>query len=414
MDVKALLEEGIEDKFIRYCLVDTTSVVGAGKTPSSEGQWKLAGILADELNALGVEGVTVTDKCFVIGRIPSNVEGSPPAIGFMAHMDTVEGVPGSDIRPIIHRKWDGSPIKLLDGVELGLHTSPELRYAIGMDLVTSDGRTLLGTDDKAGIAQIMHAVCLLLKDKGKKHGDVWIAFTPDEEGAGGIEHFPVDIFGAKRAYTIDGGIIGDFQDETFTAVNGHMKVFGLSNHPGTARGRMTNAVHLMAEIISLIPAGERPETTSDREGFIHPTDITGDVEMASCRFIIRDFEMDKVLRREKSFVEAARSVVSMHKGARLEWHSEVSYKNMKEVLDKEPRISELARKAIIEEGLKLDERPIRGGTDGSRLSYMGILTPNLFTGGSDSHSRNEWACVQWMESGSNVLVRLMGLWAEEK
>ncbi|HPU96270.1 MAG TPA: M20/M25/M40 family metallo-hydrolase, partial [Bacillota bacterium] len=229
MDVKALLEERIEDKFIRYCLVDTTSVVGAGKTPSSEGQWKLAGILADELNALGVEGVAVTDKCFVIGRIPSNVEGSPPAIGFMAHMDTVEGVPGSDIRPIIHRKWDGSPIKLLDGVELGLHTSPELRYAIGMDLVTSDGRTLLGTDDKAGIAQIMHAVCLLLKDKGKKHGDVWIAFTPDEEGAGGIEHFPVDIFGAKRAYTIDGGIIGDFQDETFTAVNGHMKVFGLSN-----------------------------------------------------------------------------------------------------------------------------------------------------------------------------------------
>ena len=414
MDIKALLEERIEDKFIRYCLVDTTSVVGKDKTPSSEGQWTLARMLADELRVLGVADVTVTDKCFVIGRIPSNVEGNPPAVGFMAHMDTVEGVPGNDIRPIIHRKWDGSPIKLLEGVELGLHTSPELRYAIGMDIVTSDGRTLLGTDDKAGIAQIMHAICLLAKDKSKKHGDVWIAFTPDEEGANGIEHFPVDIFGAKRAYTIDGGIIGDFQDETFTAVNGQMKIYGLSNHPGTARGRMTNAVHLMAEVISMIPAGERPETTSDREGFIHPTDMAGDVETASCRFIIRDFEMDKVLKREKSFVEAARAIISMYKGARLEWQSEISYKNMKEVLDKEPRISGLARRAIEEEGLKLDERPIRGGTDGSRLSYMGILTPNLFTGGSDSHSRNEWACVQWMESGSNVLIRLMGLWAEGK
>ncbi|HOA14906.1 MAG TPA: peptidase T [Bacillota bacterium] len=414
MDLRTLLSEGIAEKFMRYCRIDTTSVVGSEKTPSSEGQWVLAKMLAEELEALGVKDVTITDKCFVIGMIPSNVSGSPPAIGLIAHMDTVEGVPGKDVKPRLHRRWDGSPIKLADGIELGLHTSPELKDAVGLDLITSDGTTLLGADDKSGIAQIMQAVCKLHDDKGLKHGDVWIAFTPDEEGANGIGHFPVDIFKAKRAYTIDGGALGDFQDETFNAINGRMKIYGISNHPGTARGRMTNAIHVMAQVLDIIPAGERPETTSDREGFIHPTEMSGSVEQAQCDFIIRDFEMDKAKAREKAFLDAAKALVAQHRGARLEWSSSIAYKNMRDLLQSEPRISDLARKAIIDEGLKLDERPIRGGTDGSRLSYMGILTPNLFTGGGDSHSRNEWACVQWMESGSNVLLRLMALWAEEK
>ena len=414
MDLVNLLKEGIEEKFIRYCKIDTTSVVGSDKNPSSEGQWELAKMLSEELVTLGVEGVETTDKCFVIGHIPSNVSGSPPAVGFLAHMDTVEGVPGANIKPVIHRKWDGKPIRLADGIELGLHTSPELEKAVGKDLITSDGTTLLGTDDKAGIAQIMHALCLMKKDPSIKHGEVWIAFTPDEEGANGIEHFPVSKFGAKRAYTIDGGMLGDFQDETFTAINGKLTVFGVSNHPGTARGRMTNAIHVLSEIISLIPSGERPETTSDREGFIHPTEIAGSVEEAHVDLIIRDFEMDKVKNREKSFVDAARAIAAMHKGTRLEWQSKIGYKNMRDVINSEPRISDLARKAIKLEGLDLDEKPIRGGTDGSRLSYMGILTPNLFTGGGNSHSRNEWACIQWMESGSKVLIRLMELWSEEK
>lgn len=414
MNLERLLNEDIAEKFMRYCRIDTTSVTGSDKTPSSPGQWDLARMLEDELNLLGLVKVSVNEKCFVLGMLPSNVLGNPPAVGFMAHLDTVEGVPGKNVKPILHKQWDGSTIKLADGIELGLHTSPELSAAIGMDMITSDGTTLLGTDDKAGIAQIMHALCLLKKDSSIPHGEVWIAFTPDEEGANGIGHFPVEEFGAKRAYTIDGGIIGDFQDESFTAINGRMKISGLSNHPGTARGRMVNAVHLMSQVIGLIPAGERPETTSDREGFVHPMDIKGSVEECECWFIIRDFKMEKVLDREKRFVEAARALVGMYKGAKFEWGSSIGYKNMKEEIEKEPRVSELARRAIRDEGLQLDERPIRGGTDGSRLSYMGILTPNLFTGGGDSHSRNEWACVQWMEAGSRVLIRLMGLWAKEK
>ncbi len=414
MELQQLLSEGIEDKFIRYCRIDTTSVVGSDRTPSSEGQWELARMLVEELQLLGVADAAMTEKCFVVGHLGSNVYGNAPAVGFIAHMDTVEGVPGKDVRPVIHRKWDGKPIRLADGVELGTHTSPELSKAVGLDIITSDGRTLLGTDDKAGIAQIMHALCLLVKDPDLKHGDVWIAFTPDEEGANGIEHFPVEAFGAKRAYTIDGGFLGDFQEESFTAINGKLSIYGISNHPGTARGRMVNSVHILCEILSLIPTGERPETTYGREGFIHPTDITGSVEEASARIIIRDFEMDKVKAREKAFVDMAKAVTALYKGARAEWKSVVGYKNMRDVIDSEPRVSDIARKAIKLEGIELDESPIRGGTDGSRLSYMGILTPNLFTGGGDSHSRNEWACVQWMESGSRVLLRIMDLWSQEK
>lgn len=413
MDRDVLMQEGVAEKFMRYVRVNTESCDEAETTPSTSGQWDLARMLAGELSALGLQDVEVDEHCFVIGRLPSNLSKPAPAVGFIAHLDTVPGIPGEGVKPMVHRGYQGDDIELGHGVVLSPEESPELVNAIGCDIITSDGSTLLGTDDKAGIADIMQALVELISNPDIPRPDVWVAFTPDEEIGKGIATFPYDKFGAKYAYTLDGGPLGELSEETFNAVNGVVTIEGVSSHTGTARGKMVNALHIAAELISLIPAGCRPETTSGREGFIHPNDIEGNVEKVSIKVIIRDFDAELLEKRKNAFLKTFEALEASYPGCSIKWTHTGGYRNMKAKLDDDPRIVALALKAIEMVGIEPVVSPIRGGTDGSRLTYEGVLTPNLFTGGGDMHSRREWACVQWMEKAVEVVVNLCRLWAEE-
>jgi tripeptide aminopeptidase len=413
MERDVLMQEGVAEKFMRYVRVNTESCDEAETTPSTSGQWDLARMLAGELSALGLQDVEVDEHCFVIGRLPSNLSKPAPAVGFIAHLDTVPGIPGEGVKPMVHRGYQGDDIELGHGVVLSPEESPELVNAIGCDIITSDGSTLLGTDDKAGIADIMQALVELISNPDIPRPDVWVAFTPDEEIGKGIATFPYDKFGAKYAYTLDGGPLGELSEETFNAVNGVVTIEGVSSHTGTARGKMVNALHIAAELISLIPAGCRPETTSGREGFIHPNDIEGNVEKVSIKVIIRDFDAELLEKRKNAFLKTFEALEASYPGCSIKWTHTGGYRNMKAKLDDDPRIVALALKAIEMVGIEPVVSPIRGGTDGSRLTYEGVLTPNLFTGGGDMHSRREWACVQWMEKAVEVVVNLCRLWAEE-
>jgi tripeptide aminopeptidase len=413
MDRDVLMQEGVAEKFMRYVRVNTESCDEAETTPSTSAQWDLAHMLAGELSALGLQDVEVDEHCFVMGRLPSNLSKPAPAVGFIAHLDTVPGIPGEGVKPMVHRGYQGDDIEVGHGVVLSPKESPALANAIGCDIITSDGSTLLGTDDKAGIADIMQALVELISNPDIPRPDVWVAFTPDEEIGKGIAKFPYDKFGAKYAYTLDGGPLGELSEETFNAVNGVVTIEGVSSHTGTARGKMVNALHIAAELISLIPAGCRPETTSGREGFIHPNDIEGNVEKVSIKVIIRDFDAKLLEKRKNAFFKTFEELEASYPGSSIKWTHTGGYRNMKAKLDDDPRIVALALKAIEMAGIEPVVSPIRGGTDGSRLTYEGVLTPNLFTGGGDMHSRREWACVQWMEKAVEVVVNLCRLWAEE-
>ncbi|MCR4427588.1 MAG: tripeptide aminopeptidase PepT, partial [Firmicutes bacterium] len=301
-----LMAEGLVQKFIRYIKVDTEGFEQAHEIPSSDGQWKLARMLASELSEIGLSDVEVDDHAFVTGRLPSNLAGRAPAVGFIAHMDTVPGVPGAGVKHVLHRSYDGGDIEVAPGTVLSPRDTPALAKAVGCDIITSDGTTLLGADDKAGVAEIMQALVEMVKDPGHPHPDVWVAFTPDEETGRGIAHFPKNRFEARIAYTLDGGDLGELQLETFNAINGVVIAYGISSHTGTARGKMVNAVHLAAEVIASIPATWRPETTSGREGFIHPNDVEGNVERVRVKVIIRDFDRSGLELRERAFLDTLR------------------------------------------------------------------------------------------------------------
>jgi len=413
MSVEMLLNEGIAAKFMRYVQVDTASAEDRAEVPSTPGQWELARMLADELTQLGLVDVRVDEHCFVIGRLPSNMDGPAPAVGFVAHMDTVPGVPGRGVTPRVHQNYQGGDISVGHGLILSPVESPDLARAIGCDIITSDGSTLLGADDKAGVAQIMQALVELIRNPGIRRPDVWVAFTPDEETGRGVERFPYAEFGAKVAYTLDGGVLGELSEETFNALNGVVTIEGVSAHTGTARGKMVNALHLAAQLISWIPAYCRPETTSGREGFIHPNDIEGNVEKVSIKFLIRDFDSRMLETRKVAFMKMLELLEASHPGAKVAFTPSGGYRNMKERLDTDPRATGLAIRAMESAGLTPIVRPIRGGTDGARMTYEGVLTPNLFTGAGDVHSRREWACIQWMNDAVKVVVNLVQLWAEQ-
>jgi tripeptide aminopeptidase len=414
MNKDALMQEGVAEKFMRYVRVNTESSDETDTTPSTEGQWDLARMLAEELRALGLEDVAVDEHCFVIGRLPSNLDKPAPAVGFMAHLDTVPGIPGEGVKPVMHRGYAGGEIEIGHGVILSPEDSPALAAAIGCDIITSDGSTLLGTDDKAGIAGIMQALVELIRNPDIPRPDVWIAFTPDEEIGKGVARFPYDKWGAKYAYTLDGGYLGELSEETFNAINGVVTIEGVSSHTGTARGKMVNAVHIAAELISAIPADWRPETTSGREGFTHPNEIEGNVEKVSIKVIIRDFDAKLLEKRESAFIKTLEALEANYPGCSIKWAHTGGYRNMKEKLDEDPRVVRLALEAMEMANVDPVVAPIRGGTDGSRLTCEGVLTPNLFAGGGDMHSRREWACVQWMEKAAEVVVNLCRLWAEEE
>lgn len=338
-----------------------------------------------------------------------------PVIGFIAHVDTSPEMPGANVRPVVHRSYEGGDIVLPDDPAAVLRESesPDLAAQIGNDIVTASGTTLLGADDKAGIAAIMAAAEHLVRNPGVRHGPVRIAFTPDEEIGRGANHFDVTKFGAVCAYTIDGGSVGDLEYESFSADAMTVTFHGFNTHPGYAKDRMINAIKLAAEFIVRIPReGMSPETTEDREGFVHPYVVDASVERTSVKLLIRDF-LTSGLRQKESFVERlAHEVVADMPRASVDFKVEPSYRNMREVLDSHPEVVERARDAMRRLGITPVEKPIRGGTDGSRLSFMGLPTPNIFAGEHNFHSRLEWVSAQDMDKAVQVIIEICKGWSD--
>ena len=399
---------------MRYVRIDTQSDEESENFPSTEKQHNLAKLLAEELKEMGASDVVYdTEHCYVYAKIPSNLEetGNKKGLGFIAHMDTSPEMSGADISPKIVKNYDGGNILLgkdADGKEyiLSPDVFPELKNYIGQDLITTDGTSLLGADDKAGVAEIMTMAEYLLKNPQIKHETVCIAFTPDEEVGRGMDHFNVEQFGAKHAYTVDGGGIGELEYENFNAANAKIDFIGQSVHPGEAKGKMLNAARLAAVFDMRLPQDERPENTSGYEGFYHLTDIRGDVEHAVSKYIIRDHDREKFEDKKAAVVRLANQMNEEYGHICVEAHITDQYYNMKEKIENAMFLIEDAKKCMSELGITPEICPIRGGTDGARLSYMGVACPNICTGGHNYHGRYEYCCIQSMEKISNLLVKL--------
>ncbi|NLW17934.1 MAG: peptidase T [Firmicutes bacterium] len=412
MTREQLLTEGLLAKFLRYVQIDSPSLPGQATTPSTKEQWVIAEQLCNELKTLGLEDAKVDEHGFVTATLPGNVTGCP-VVGFLAHMDTVPGVPGHGVRPIVHENYDGGDIQLPSGDVLSPEAFPLLLKAKGHTIITSDGTTLLGADDKAGVAAIMEAICHLLQHPEIEHGPIKVAFTPDEEIATGIAHFDVESFGADLGYTIDGGSYGTMQDETFNADNYIVTIHGVSAHTGTARNAMINAVHLAGEFVGAVPATMRPETTDGMLGFIHPDTIQGDVERVEIKIYARDFTREGLAAKGEILRGLGEDLMRRYPGSKFEMKRVSGYRNMREVLKEYPKIVQIAQEAIRQTGIEPIMEQVRGGTDGSQLTFMGLPSPNLFYGGSNAHSRLEWASLQWMEKAADMIINIAQLWAKE-
>ena len=400
------------DRFMKYARFWTTSDRRNPGTPSTPGQWDLARALVQELHSLGVSDTTLTDHCYVIARLPASAgkEGAP-TIGLLAHLDTSEEVCGKDVKPCLLESYDGKAIDLGDGLYLDPASDPALAAHKGRALIHADGRTLLGADDKAGIAIIMGAVEYLLSHPEVEHGQVEIIFSPDEETGKGLPEFPFKDIQAKLCYTLDGGPLGEFEWECFNAWAAEIQFTGVSMHLGQARGSMVNAALMAAVYAAMLPRNESPEATDDYYGYYCPLSIKGDTESASLEVFIRDFEQKEGERRLAALDIYARAVEAQFPGGKVKISSKVQYRNMKEKIGRQPEVLEKLRQAYLNAGVEILERPIRGGTDGSRLTEMGKPTPNIFTGGRNFHSRLEWLSVPEMAAACRIVVELARLWA---
>lgn len=405
--------EKLLERFLRYVKVDTQSDPESETIPSTEKQKNLGKILVEELKALGLEA-EMDQYGYVYSKLPSNVE-NPYRIGLIAHMDTSPDVSGKDVNPQVHENYDGKDIELGEGVVIKVDENPDLKNKVGETIITTDGSTLLGADDKAGIAEIMTAVEYLLQHPEIPRPEIKIAFTPDEEIGRGTVKFDLDKFSADFAYTVDGGALGEIEDETFSADSGKVKITGVNVHPGYAKGKLVNSIKIAAEIISRLPKDKlSPETTEGKEGYLHPTDIKGNVEYTEINFIFRAFEVEELKEIEKLLEKVIDEVREKYPKAKIALEIKEQYRNMIYKLREEPRVVDLAIKAAKEVGLEPKRTSIRGGTDGAMLSYKGLLTPNLFTGGHNFHSRKEWISLQDMERAVDLIVKLMELWAGER
>jgi tripeptide aminopeptidase len=404
------------ERFLRYVQYDTQADESSETYPSTSKQRVLLEALADELKALGAADVQMDRYGYVTATVPAtSMKPQVPTIGFIAHVDTSPEMSGAGVKPLVHRAYDGRDIVLPDDPSAVLRTAeiPALSARIGDDIVTASGTTLLGADNKAGVAEIMTAVERLIRDPEIPHGVVRVAFTPDEEVGRGTKYFDVASFGAKYAYTMDGGVRGDLEWESFSADAMTLTFVGFNTHPGYAKGRLINAIKVAAAFIAALPAeGLSPETTDGREGFVHPYAMQAGVDRTSVRFIVRDFDTRGLKTKEDFLASLATETASRFPGARVEVAIEEQYRNMREVLDRHPAVVEHAREAIRRAGLEVRERPIRGGTDGSRLSFMALPTPNIFAGEQNFHSRLEWVSVQDMEKAVEVIVHLAQVWEE--
>lgn len=405
------------ERFLRYVRIDTQSKEGSGRFPSTDGQLKLSRMLVDELHAIGLVDAALDRHGYVFATIPStSSKADVPVVGFIAHVDTSPEMSGADVKPIVHRAYDGRDIVLPDDetVVLRLAETPALAAQIGHDIITASGKTLLGADNKAGVAEIVAAAEYLMQHPEIPHGAIRIGFTPDEEIGHGADHFDVERFGARCAYTMDGESLGQLQSETFSADSMLVTFGGRNTHPGFAKGKMVNALKIAADFIGRLPKDRlSPETTEGYEGFVHPYVLEAGNERSSIKFIVRDFVTSALKEKEALLERLARETVAEWPGARVEFKVEESYRNMKEVLQHHPDVVQNAVEAIRRAGLEPRTEPIRGGTDGSRLSFMGLPTPNIFAGEHNFHSTLEWVSTHDMHKAVEVIVELSKIWEEK-
>src|SRR5438067_1467902 len=407
------LAEDAAERLLRYVRIDTRSDEESETYPSTAGQLDLLRLLRDELEELGLAEVTMDEHGYVTGILPATVGHAVPTIAFFAHVDTAREVSGAGVSPQRIR-YEGGDIPLgSSGSTIRPSESPELPHHVGHELITTDGTTLLGADDKAGIAEIMAAVSYLQENRDVPHGTIKVAFNPDEEIGRGVIHFPVDTFGAVAAYTVDGSTAGEVQSETFSGAQVRMTIRGRAIHPGWAKGELVNAIKLAAAIVEKLPQDRlSPETTEEREGFVHPTLVSGDSSEVELRFIVRDFENDELDANVELLRGLAAEVAARDERASIEVESFIQYRNMRDTLQKHPEIVEYLDEAVRRVGLEPRRTAIRGGTDGSALTEMGLPTPNIFTGGHDAHSEREWICVEDMGLAAATVISLAQIWAE--
>lgn len=407
--------EKIIDRFLRYISIDTASDPESNSQPSTNKQFVLLELLKKELEEMGISA-TLDQYGYVMASIPSNIgDKEIPALGFIAHVDTAPDAPGANIKPQIIENYNGEDITINEekGIYLRVKDFPELPGYKGNTIITTDGTTLLGADDKAGVAEIMAAVEYIVTHPEFKHGDIKIGFTPDEEIGRGVDYFDVEKFGAKYAYTLDGGEIGELEYENFNAAGAKIHIQGCNIHPGYAKDKMLNAIIIAAELNSLLPAEQRPEHTEGYEGFFHITNFNGTVEEANTQYIIRDHDFDKFEEKKALMVKCVEAINEKYGEGVATLDMKDQYYNMRKEVEPHYHIIETAIKAMEDAGVKPNVKPIRGGTDGARLSFMGLPCPNLFAGGHNFHGKLEYVPVESMEKASQVMLNIIRLYAEK-
>ena len=405
----------VAERFLRYVVIDTQSDPESPTQPSTEKQKDLSRLLVQELLSMGIEDAHLDDHGYVYATIPSTTDKSVPVICFCAHVDTSFDTTGQHVKPIVHKNYDGSDIVLPDDNTQVITTTehPYLKEKTGEDIITASGTTLLGADDKAGVAVIMDLANYLMSHREIKHGQIKILFTPDEEIGRGVDKVDIKKLGADVGYTLDGSERGTFADENFSADGVVITIHGVSAHPGEAKNKMVSALKIAAEFINSLPRDfYSPETTEGKEGFFHPTKMSGTVEKAVIEFIIRDFYTRKLGDYENYLKDKIENIVSGHRGATFEFAVKEQYRNMKEIIDQHPQVSEYAKEAIERAGMTVKMVSARGGTDGSRLSFMGLPCPNIFTGEMAFHGKHEYVSVQDMQKSVDTILNLVKIWEE--
>lgn len=408
--------KSLEQRFIKYAKIDTQSDPNSPTCPSTLKQKNLAAVLVEELQEIGISDAEMDDNGYVYGTIPSNTDKQLPVIFFCSHMDTSPDCSGENVKPIIHEKYQGQDLVLPDDnhIVIKLAEHQDLKQQIGNDIITASGTTLLGADNKAGLAEIMEAAAFLMKNKEVKHGTIKLLFTPDEEIGRGVDKVDLKKLGADFGYTIDGETLGSIEDETFSADGAALKIYGVSTHPGFAKGKMESAIKILAEILDSLPKDAlTPEATHQKEGFIHPVSINGQVEEAEAHFIIRDFTDENLVSHGRFLEETVKKVMTNYPKSSYKLNIKPQYRNMKQVLDQHPKIVQYGIDAIERAGVVPKQQSIRGGTDGSRLSYMGLPCPNIFAGEHAFHSKQEWVSVQDMEKAVQTIVNIACIWEEK-
>jgi tripeptide aminopeptidase len=398
------------ERFLRYVQIDTQSDPHATSFPSNTKQLDLSRLLVQELQAMGVSDAAMDEWGYVMATIPATSPKNFPVICFCAHVDTAPDCPGANVKPIVHRNYQGQDLILPDDPSQVIRMTdyPYLAEKLGEDIITASGTTLLGADDKAGVAIIMDFANFLITNPSIEHGAVRLLFTPDEEVGRGTEKLDLKKLGADFGYTLDGGDLGSLEDETFSANAVRITFHGIIAHPGMAKGKLVNALKLASSFLESLPKDTlSPETTAGREGFVHPTEVKGIADQCVVEFLIRDFQTAELASKQQLLKELAQQVCDAHPGTRFSMEVKEQYRNMKEILDRHPHVVELARKAMEITGIKVKTECVRGGTDGSRLSFMGLPCPNIFAGEQAVHSRHEFVCVQDMQKSVETLVHLV-------